>query len=126
MQAVHNTAQRSKWLLLLLSMLLNAVSTQWVRGAEIVTKGCGPYCGLCFSISNLPPALRSQAIRQLQCGFSCGPRAAFSNFPLSVTVYCFVCVFGWTRTCVHRSVNFSEIATQFSGGFITFARSLVV
>lgn len=50
--------------------------------------GCG---GLCFSISNLPPALRTQAIRQLQRGFSCGPRVAFSNFPLSVTV-CFVCV----------------------------------
>lgn len=71
------------------------------RGPEIATGGggCG---GLCFSISNLPPALRTQAFRQLQRGFSCGPRVAFSNFPLSVTV-CFVCVFvsvaGHERVC---------------------------
>lgn len=95
MQAVHKTAQRSKWLLLLLSMLLNAVSTGSAKGGRRLRQGVGgvvAHSGLCFSISNLPPALRTQAIRQLQRGFSCGPRVAFSNFPLSVTVYCLVCV----------------------------------
>lgn len=92
MQAVHKTAQRSKWLLLLLSMLLNAVSTGSAKRGPVIVTGGGGCGGLCFSISNLPPALRTQAIRQLQRGFSCGPRVAFSNFPLSVTVYCLVCV----------------------------------
>lgn len=111
MQAVHKTAQRSKWLLLLLSMLLNAVSTGSARrGPEIVTGGggCG---GLCFSISNLPPALGTQAIRQLQRGFSCGPRVAFSNFPLSVTVYCFVCVRVFVSVAGHERVCIGALTT---------------
>lgn len=115
MQAVHKTAQRSKWLLLLLSMLLNAVSTGSAkRGPEIVT-GCGvvreAHGGLCFSISNLPPALRTQAIRQLQRGFSCGPRVAFSNFPLSVTVYCLVCVCVFVSVAGHERVCNGALTT---------------
>lgn len=127
MQAVHNTAQRSKWLLLLLSMLLNAVSTQWVRGAEIVTKGVGRTADYVFQFR----ICRLHYVVRLSDSFSTAflvVRALpfLISHCLSLCTALCVCVFGWTRTCVHRSVNFSEIATQFSGGFITFARSLVV
>lgn len=67
--------------------------------------------GLCFSISNLPPALRTQAIRQLQRGFSCGPRVAFSNFPLSVTVCTALCVRVFLSVAGHGRVCNGALTT---------------
>lgn len=91
MQAMH----RSKWLLLLLSMLLNAVSTKGEGG--LVEQG-GEHCGLCFfnfefcRLHYVHRVSFSAAFLVLRC-------AAFSNFPLSVTVPVCVCVAGHGCVC---------------------------
>lgn len=58
MQAVHKTAQRSKWLLLLLSMLLNAVSNGSARRARRFRQGVGGDYVFQFRICRLHYVLR--------------------------------------------------------------------
>lgn len=127
MQAVHKTAQRSKWLLLLLSMLLNAVSTGSARRGRGFRQGVGGDYVFQFRICRLHYVLRlSDSFSAAFLVVRALPFLISHCLSLCTALCVFECVCGWTRTCVQRSVNYSEIATQFSCVFISFARSLLV
>lgn len=127
MQAVHNTAQRSKWLLLLLSMLLNAVSTQWVRGAEIVTKGVGRTADYVFQFR----ICRLHYVVRLSDGFS----AAFLvvralSFLIShclslCTALCVcVCLAGHGRVCIGALTSAKLLPSFLAVLLLSLVRSL--
>lgn len=125
MQAVHNTAQRSKWLLLLLSMLLNAVSTQWMSGAEIVTKGVGRTADYVFQFR----ICRLHYVVRLSDSFS----AAFLvvralpfliSHCLSLRTALCVCLAGHGRVCIGALTSAKLLPSFLAVLLLSLVRSL--